>query len=371
MILFRCETFYHLINAINLKMTLLSDKDADLVLTHSCDFSEVIPKLKNEGLFSEIYYSEETWKDSVKLNENASRKRREMTKSPSSFLYQEEWLENQYDEFYVPTFTSSYCYLVYYSFYRRFNSVPRIFLYEDGTDTYSRNGIDTIRRMEGICIKRGDIPNSMWVEKNYGGVYVYEPSVCQHGNQHETYAIPKMSPEVYSVLKRVFGYEELPQERFIYFSEPFRDEFINNNEMELLDRIAEKVGKDNIIVKLHPRTTFEQFTEKGYKLMKNMTVPWEIIAADKNVENKVLMAVSSTTILSPMFMHDYDTKAIMLTHLVTKNRFFSTTEDFARLRDCIYKHFNRDSRKLFIPKTYDEMDLACDYFNMLMEINNG
>ncbi len=371
MTLFRCETFYHLINAINIKMMLLKDEEADLVLTHSCDFSNIIPKIEKKGIFANVFYSKEYWKDSVELNEKASTKRSSMTKDPASFLYDEPWLKKQYDTIYIPTLTASYFYLAYFSFCRRFGNSPKIYLFEDGTDTYSRNNNNIIKIRSGICTDISKVPSEFRFENNYAGVLVYEPELCQHSNEIPIMSIPKMTDSVYETLKEVFGWEALPSEKYIYFSEPFHDEFINNNEMQLLDRIADKVGKENIIVKLHPRSTFEQFSDKGYKLMKNVSVPWEIIAADKNVEQKIIMAVSSTTILSPMFIHDYDTKAIMLMDLITKNRVFTSTPEFKVLKNSLFRHFNRDSRKLFIPGSFLELDMAIDYYMMILEENDG
>ncbi|MFR9099088.1 MAG: hypothetical protein ACLVI9_04690 [Anaerostipes hadrus] len=54
MILFRCDSVYQLMNAIQIKMTLLKDESADLLLSDHTNFDPLIPALQESGIFEEV-----------------------------------------------------------------------------------------------------------------------------------------------------------------------------------------------------------------------------------------------------------------------------------------------------------------------------
>lgn len=370
MVLIRCETFYDLINAINIKLTLLKDVSADLVLTRSSNFTNVFSKVEALNIFSKIYLSEDSWLNGLEIKKLAATQKRQITLHPEKYLISEEWQNKEYEEFYIPTFTSEYHCLVYYNFYYKFKKVPKVVMYEDGTDSYSRNNATVIKDRCSACLDASVFPSKIRFENNVKAIMVYEPEICQNASNYTIIPIPKISEEIFEILTRIFDREFLPKEKCIYLSEPFHDEFINNNEIQLLDRIAEKIGKENIIVKMHPRCSYDQFSPRGYKVLENSNIPWEIIAADKSIENKLLIAVSSTTLFSPKLIYNYNLKSIMLTKLVIKNRFFARMRGFQTLINSIYEHFNSDTRNLFIPRHQQELDMALDYYEMMLEENN-
>lgn len=49
MILFRCDSVYQLMNAIQIKMTLLKDESADLLLSDHTNFDPLIPAYRKAG----------------------------------------------------------------------------------------------------------------------------------------------------------------------------------------------------------------------------------------------------------------------------------------------------------------------------------
>lgn len=54
MILFRCDSVYQLMNAIQIKITLLKDEEADLLLSDHTNFDSLIPPLQESGIFEEV-----------------------------------------------------------------------------------------------------------------------------------------------------------------------------------------------------------------------------------------------------------------------------------------------------------------------------
>lgn len=53
-------------------------------------------------------------------------------------------------------------------------------------------------------------------------------------------------------------------------------------------QLAEKVGKDNILVKKHPRSTVHIFEEKGIAVDTNSSAPFEAIQLNNDMSDCIL-----------------------------------------------------------------------------------
>lgn len=69
-------------------------------------------------------------------------------------------------------------------------------------------------------------------------------------------------------------------------------------ELELAEKIANKVGIENIIVKVHPRDNEGRYLSKGFKIDVNKGVPWEIIQMNMDLKNKVIITTLSGGVLN-------------------------------------------------------------------------
>lgn len=371
MVLILAETMYQLLNAINIKQSVLTDDEVDIVITSSTDFTGFIDRVRELNIFANVYHSEYDLTVNTELVKLAQKgNKRDIAKNPQKYLLDEEWMHKQYDKFFVVDLIHAYIHLVYYNFYAQFGAVPEVILYEDGTDTYTRN---TTKAAHNACYSIVDLsvfPKEVWFERSYSTIMVYKPEICQNVSKRQLMAIPPVTDEIYEKLAHVFGEEALPKEKVIFFSEPFLDEFIHNNEVPLLEKIAERVGKENILIKLHPRCTYDRFTPLGFKVMTNSIIPFEIVAHDKEVENKILISVSSTAVNSPRLVYNYDVKTVMLRNMITVNRNFSTKKEFSDLMNLWNKKFNEEKRAIFYPHNLEELNCAIDYFEMRLGIDN-
>lgn len=60
------------------------------------------------------------------------------------------------------------------------------------------------------------------------------------------------------------------------------------------------MGKDNLIVKTHPRDTRDVYTKNGIKIMKDSNAPWEVIQLNMGESDSVLLTVNSGAFISIM-----------------------------------------------------------------------
>lgn len=69
-------------------------------------------------------------------------------------------------------------------------------------------------------------------------------------------------------------------------------------ELELVTKIAELVGKNNLLVKVHPRDNPERFIENNLSVDTNSSIPWEAIQLNYDFSNHVFITVCSGSVLA-------------------------------------------------------------------------
>ena len=66
--------------------------------------------------------------------------------------------------------------------------------------------------------------------------------------------------------------------------------------------IADIVGKDNLLIKTHPRDTRTLYVDNGFNVDENSSVPWEAIQLSGKFDDKVFMTINSGSVLSGSLM---------------------------------------------------------------------
>lgn len=121
----------------------------------------------------------------------------------------------------------------------------------------------------------------------------------------ETVKIPLMDPnntEFVNAVSTIFGVEKdklsYPQ-KYIFFSSVLDFEGGEPvGELELAKKVAELVGKENLLVKVHPRDDVKRFIEAGLTVDQNSSVPWEAIQLNYDFSKHVFITVCSGSVLS-------------------------------------------------------------------------
>ena len=111
-------------------------------------------------------------------------------------------------------------------------------------------------------------------------IYLYRPELYAVENRdYELYKIsnPYEIDELRKLLIEIFGAEDIPAEKYIYFEDHFFTDRFTTNDFELFKEVARTVGSENIVVKTHPRDDYNRFEMHGYKTIGNTNVPWEIL----------------------------------------------------------------------------------------------
>lgn len=364
--LFVCETVFQLMTAINIKYHLYPNTDADIALTMSTDLSRYMDALSRTGLFKKIYRSEYYGpRDQKKILDAAPN--RSLMKHPEKYAYSFP-LVHQYSDYFMASNTTRFLKVVYYHLIK-LGTTPRVHIYDEGANPYFSN-------IESLC-RNDSLDHTIYRSSerfinNIAEVLLYAPELYSGGEDWVLSAIPKIKEsdtEFVGLLKLVFGECVMPNEKYIFFNECFSIERIASNDIQILDRIGGKVGKENVTVKLHPRTPHgeELYRLHGYSIFAEKTIPWEMFVLDANIEDKVLISVSSNTIINPKIVFDKNVNALYLWKVMKlSKRWHVTQSSYQTFLKKTMQMLNEEETRLFCPGTVSELDTIIDYLERVI-----
>lgn len=208
--------------------------------------------------------------------------------------------------------------------------------YEEGilsydTDKEYGKSVAMLKKINNI-LKNNDIENQI---KNY---YCFFPELKMKNRQWNLVAIPliqKNDQNLKEMLLDIFefhGYE--CKQKYIYFASSSDIDGRSYGETELIREIADVVGKDNLLVKVHPRDTRNVFVEAGIEVMQVQGVPWEVIQLCGDMNGKVLLTTESGSFMSITAILKETTKGYYIFPCVKSGR-ESFAERDAKIRDVI------------------------------------
>lgn len=325
-VVFLCNTVYQIVVATQLRYTIYKDSEADIVISnHMNGGAEIASRLKCLSSFwNEVYYYE-----SFDL---ARRKNEYAVKGKFSnqlFLYIGynkvecmPLLQKKYDVFIFsnPDISSDFL----YRNLAKINKNIVCYIFEDGFSTYSIAELDFKACIESPFYKMCSLLMQRTLFSNIKGVFVFQPELMQW-DKYPAFKIPpidKKNKEFIHILNTTFQYEQLKDtydKQVLFFEESYFKEGVDIGDVELVESIAKLVGKDNIMIKIHPRNGINRFKEMGYKTNINTAIPWEIIALNMNVEDRILITVASGAAIMPILLFASQSRGILLINMLNKN----------------------------------------------------
>ena len=219
--------------------------------------------------------------------------------------------------------------LLYQVLYKK-NKALKAYIIEDGYSSYFAQGWEWEKAYRKSLGVKSQVKKAVFGEielaANLNGQFVYSPELVQWKAPFERLAIPKISlsdKAFLTQLNQLFGYDKM-EDRYdtpiIFFEESFRKEGYDIGDIELVEAIADIVGKENIMIKRHPRNDDNTFEQKGYKVNKNTVIPWEVIIMNNpDLQKKILVTICSGAAATPYTMFNMSINSVILLKLM-KNR---------------------------------------------------
>lgn len=362
MLLFCCGTYYELLNAINIKLSLYADHDADLILMDSTNFRNQIEALKELTIFDEIIFIEGAWERDRIYKSASAEQRYEMNKFPQRIVGAD--LPNKKYSHYFMGAQTPFFKFVYYALIKK-RIFPTPYLFEDGLYSYV---LDYVNDCQTDGIDHESYGENSLMSKT-AGIYLYGAELMYCGSEEiAALRIPRINcsePSVVKLYQDVFGTSTLPGEKYIYLEEGMFQDKLHSPDLQLLDMISALVGKENIIVKRHPRCTIDRFTPRGYKVMENNSFPWEIALMCNNCDDKVLLTISSTASITASLVLGKETNVIQL--FMMRSYGFAgphiDVESYEELHKKMCKYLNAEYNCFHVPTSSRELE------QILMHIN--
>ena len=305
--LYICNSPYQLLNAINHKIHFGSIEDDLVIINMFPDSKGMFERIKKSAFFRDVFYISNPCNDIDKI------KQYYYTLFPSSLIrkYTDDFsfLDRTYEKIIVPAYLSNMTKAICAYNGKKTNEYIVI---EDGVGTYAY-GLYKLSNYEIICSKilRKGIGTCM-----FSKLLVYDKTLMQVNVGLPIDKMPKIEREdwVLSIFESIYGSSKgfIFPEKYIFMFESEIYGVTTEMQISILNDLANVVGKENIVVKPHPKT--DKVKLKGYKILAGV-IPWEVYCLYNNMNEKTIVVMNSTAGFTPniilgdicrlVFVNDY------------------------------------------------------------------
>lgn len=296
-ILFFCNTYYQLITAVQIKLTLkLNDRATVIITDHSANADIIADRLRETNVFEYVYYM----KTKVSPEDVTLSFRLKAIRDGIFGRLPEGMNKKDYFDEIIGFNMDLATHYVYASLLKRNKNIVCNRM-EEGLLSYqtpsASNGVlSTIYKLRKFLCKRN-------LRENIAGFYCFNPEV--YYGKLSPIAVPKIGKEntvLKSVLESLFLIDkkiEPYKQKYIFLSCIYD---IEGNtpigELDLAKQIADVVGKENILIKVHPRDDISKYETAGLTVDKNSSVPWEVVCIEQDFSQHVFITTLSGSILN-------------------------------------------------------------------------
>lgn len=353
-----CETLFQLFSTLTIFAKYENHAPVDVVFTDDSDFSRAKEVLEKTDFFENIYTYEIHDKIYDLWHEYSPEDRLAFAEDPGSYVNDIE-LEHMYTDLWVNLDTMAP--KMFFYKLKNMGMSPILHFVDEGVSSYVLDFSATKKDF----INHRRLFGELAFSQRLGDMWLCEPRVYSgYYKDIPLYGIPKdilKNKEIISLFKNIFGEAELPKERFIFFEESFAAEGRTTNDLDLFREIVKVVGKDNIIVKRHPRNPIDRYSALGYKVMGMQSVPWEMMLLDNDVSDKVLISVGSSATLTPFYLYGMTPKAILLKKLLIGHVHYLADPKMDIFFNKVISLANERNVGAYLPNSYEGLDCALKY----------
>lgn len=359
-VLIVATTVYHVIVAIQMSRTILRSSNIDIILgDETPNMETIIDRLKKTEVFDNVYF--------VKMNEYNKQYGKYEGYTPTQYalkkyidIHKMFSIKKNYDILLVPFFHHFHMNL--YSYLKRFINIKiRVYLYDEGLAIYS--GIGDIYKSLHEEYSKNKVYNKLHYGKMLNeirGIITFNPNLMQWGKNYRQIKIPSLDKNN-SSLKKLFNfifdyngeYKNIGKKKVIFFEEAKSSDGIVINDINVVNRIAQVIGKENILIKLHPRSKIDRFSRIGYETNNNTLIPWEVLYMNHNFDNTLFISTASSSIVHPVILFGEKMKAIFVFKLLYAVLPAELQSNQRFIENIIA---NKYKECFFIPNSFDELN---------------
>lgn len=314
-ILIVCNTCFQIMFAIQLKESVFIHDSVDIGITDQISNSaQITNNLKNIELFNDCFNIQ-----CRTLNESRT-KSMKIRKLCSALFhnskFEQIFKKKKYDAFLYYNISYSVTAVYNILIHNNPNLICSRFeegilsyntkLHERGNHSFGRF-IDTLFRVRNLLGKQNIIDN-------IGNFYCFYPGLYKLNFQ--PVKVPFFSKNAIGVIAKIFNVHKEDcyiKEKYIFFSSVYDFEGEEPiGEFGLIKRISKLVGKDNFIIKKHPRDDRTIYEEAGFRVLNISRLPWEVCQLCFDYSNHILLSVNSGSLLSINLYTEHPIKSFYL-----------------------------------------------------------
>ena len=306
--LFICKTPYQLIVTIQLVITKFKyEKNTVLISDHIANYEKLYENVKKTNVFSEVimFPLKKTYHKKSKmffLGEGIKSKIHIQTNK----ILEEV---RKYDKIFICNLGNEES-IIYHEL-KKYNPSLKVYMFEDGFSSYSLaygTFFNKIANKKGMKQKLFYLCRKLIYDVFFSidGFYAFSPQLYAWTPPAPILEIEKIDPtdkERINIFNLVFGVKKIEEgykKNFIFFEESYFADGINIPDRECIYRILKDISKEDIFIKIHPRNPINRFKKLDFETNTNTEIPWEIIALNINIENKVLITIASGSALTSL-----------------------------------------------------------------------
>lgn len=291
-VVFNCNTYYQLIVAIQLKLTTFKEDEVILLFSDlSNGADEVVRRIRDIHLFTEAYLIEKY--ERIRKKKGSLDRIKELGRlifgtKKCDFGKVDLLMYYNVDEFYVYELFSTI---------KKKNKKLKCRTFEENYFSYNMKQTIPYPSIK-LSNRIRNITGMTTLKDATEAFYCFKPKGYL-GNL-KTELIPSFDSdldEIKQVLRIVFNIRPNKLEyskKYIYFTSVYDFEGGDAvGEFELVCKVADFVGKDNILVKVHPRDRRNVYVENGFNVDTNSYIPWEAIQLNYDFSNHVFLSLNS------------------------------------------------------------------------------
>lgn len=314
-LLFVSNSVYQVLIACWVKYHYYFNDSADIIISERMNgAAEIAARLKDTQLFDDVSVLKVKYSENNKINS---------VLKLTNFNSFAKSYQKKAD--YDILFTASLDYFIQtlYDFLKRKNKNLLLNYYEDGTASYTKrleNYYVLFKKPTNLKnVSHNNFLKKYTIYDSFNDYFVFNPDYLEwFPNGVNLVKIDKIDikDDVFkNTVNHIFNYESLEdkyEEKYIFFEESHYADTGYMEDVKLIEELAKSVGKENLIIKIHPRNPKNRFKDLGYKTNVNTALPWEVIAMNIDLKDKKLIAIASTSIINPIQILGIDVKSYSL-----------------------------------------------------------
>ncbi len=343
-------------NCIVAQRTVNKKYPADIALQDTADFSALRERLRSVGIFESVY-SYKARKGNRNLRLLGRGEQRAAALARPSEIYPMPKLAREYSALFLPR--DSYAARFFYYGLLELGMAPDVGFVGEGASTYAMDFGNTL----GDGLDHARFGDRAFLKK-LGTLWCYQPELCLAGGGFvKTAGLPPfdaLEPSVREAVDAVFGRAEPVKEKLVYFEGAPAGSGGLNDEMPVFLAVADRVGRENLAVRLHPDSRTDRFGPLGFRVLDRSAEAPELLFRETDLSQKVLASAASFGCYVGQETFGRPSHTLLLKDLIRGAASFPELRDRGELLRRAERVFNRERKTSWNPLNTEELSLTLD-----------